>query len=561
MRRINANILGLPVQQATNVNQKTWSELMLDDYVLKNAHYPYSVDEKALILSRLEEEYVVTTFGPDGANKTICDFFIFLQTTNATTALTTRTVTKTGATLRWNYGAGNVYAANNLPAQICNGVISVTSADGFSGLTVLNLHVNAFIGALPPLSIMVNIATLSVYQNAFSGGIPDWSLCTKLFRFDFSDCSITGAIPSVSHMPDLDYILGQYNKLTGDFPDFSLNQKLRLIRVMNAVSGDKLNIIENIAFTVLNPLLAEINLKGCCLSVENIDILINKIAVYYSTHTPTVNLLIDISNISATAGYNGYITGGEANVDVIALKAAFVSASKTLTLNYNNTESSALTSGMVAFTCDDGYGSQFSLARPLFLARSKRFTMFMTSGAAYPSTDKISWANALTMQSEGFYVGGHSETHVNYVTLTEAQLRSQLVNSDASFLANGLTSPIRHEAYPFGHNGVNETIIDDYRLSARDTTAGMVVKTSNLFRLYNASIDSLTFSNIRLTYVKILWAKNAKIALIPMFHMVKTEYGIATSIHIDILTALLDYAISIGVNVVTIPELYAELTA
>jgi len=53
------------------------------------------------ILARLQEDYIILTFGPTGQNKDVCDFFLFLQNSNTSTPLVIRTNMKTGDTLRW----------------------------------------------------------------------------------------------------------------------------------------------------------------------------------------------------------------------------------------------------------------------------------------------------------------------------------------------------------------------------------------------------------------------------------------------------------------------------
>lgn len=82
-------------------NNVTWSGFMAYKYTdVINTHTSFTSIQKAQILSRLQEQYIIDTFGPSGANKTTCDFFIYLWQATATATQIARTFTKTGATLR-----------------------------------------------------------------------------------------------------------------------------------------------------------------------------------------------------------------------------------------------------------------------------------------------------------------------------------------------------------------------------------------------------------------------------------------------------------------------------
>lgn len=198
-------------------SEETWAEKMLDSYMEINDHITFTQAQQDSILERLSEDYITTTF----ADKDTCDFFLYFQNSNTSTNLTTRTNTKTGATLRWNYGAGNVYNQNNLPAQINNGVITVTSEDGFGSWTVFNISTNTFSGTLPSLEYLTLMTTCNIYTNSALNGNLSKMVSPVLQTLNATTTLITGNISVFDELTTLKYIsLPQVSTITGDISAF-----------------------------------------------------------------------------------------------------------------------------------------------------------------------------------------------------------------------------------------------------------------------------------------------------------------------------------------------------
>lgn len=100
-----------------------------------------------------EEGYLYNTFGLNGQNKTIADYIMALK---AGGNLNSNAWTKTGAPLMWSQD-GYTARHNTMPAYTRRnnlGFITVSSTDGFDGVTVINMRqtynsVNCFYGNLP----------------------------------------------------------------------------------------------------------------------------------------------------------------------------------------------------------------------------------------------------------------------------------------------------------------------------------------------------------------------------------------------------------------------------
>ena len=220
-----------------------WAYDMMESYVSRNDNYTYSQAQKDTIYNRLLETYVDTTFGPEGLNKTVCDFFLYFENSNTTTNLGARTSSKTGATLRWNYGNA-VYSQNNLPAGVTNGVVTVTSADGFSGFKTLDLNTNTFKGPLPRLSLLTGLTRCYVNVNAFEGTQPN-PLHAGYVQIALNTNKLTGSIADWVLPASLTVLNVSSNYFTGDLTSWALGDFLTTFNI----SSDATTYINNFTGT------------------------------------------------------------------------------------------------------------------------------------------------------------------------------------------------------------------------------------------------------------------------------------------------------------------------
>lgn len=108
-----------------------------------------------------------TTFGPSGLNKTTADW-IYLLTTSGN--ITSRNITKSGALLKWNLD-GVTVTQNSLPAYTKGanaGVVTMTSTDGWNGVTAFALNVNSFTGVHPNFNTQ-NVTSFNTSANLLTG--------------------------------------------------------------------------------------------------------------------------------------------------------------------------------------------------------------------------------------------------------------------------------------------------------------------------------------------------------------------------------------------------------
>lgn len=154
----------------------SWPDLMLASYKARNPQQAAWLDSNPTIqtefLARLSAPagYLYTTFGPAGQNKAVCDFVYLFRTTGN---ITTRTNTKSGAALRWNVD-GTVYVQTNLPTHTLGagaGIVTVSSTDGWSGVTIFDLNTNNFDCPFPQsiVTAMTGLQQFYINRNQFSG--------------------------------------------------------------------------------------------------------------------------------------------------------------------------------------------------------------------------------------------------------------------------------------------------------------------------------------------------------------------------------------------------------
>ncbi len=452
----------------TVTNNVTWSTDMTESYVAINTTCVFSAAQKALIKARLQESYVVTTFGPDGTNKTVCDFFIFLQSTLAT-ALTTRTITKSGDTLRWNYGGGNVYSQNNLPGQICDGVVSVTSTDGFSGVTVFDIQYNSMTGNLFNVDYyMTEILTFRCPQNMPVDGIGLSSQLpsmppTKIVTMDFSGNDFSGEIPDLTPFTkELVFSAGANKRLTGTIRSTATvaNFKIKQLDFINCKGINGLN-ISNPTF-----LIYFWRLQGCSIPTADIDTFLNKVATYFDTW----GFVFGTLTLNFTNLCNGYLTGGAANADhqKLIAKAAALGKTYTGTFNYKT----SFDKGKIAFTFDDVPLSIHTVGLPFFTSKGITGTVYQATNfidqyiATY-NEYACGWEELEDLETAGWTIGCHGKAHLNYKTATEAQMITDADGALTDFSNAGFTTPA-HFAYPFGgYNDTSKAVISARFRSAR----------------------------------------------------------------------------------------------
>ncbi len=125
--------------------------------------------------------------------------------------------------------------------------------------------------------------------------------------------------------------------------------------------------------------------------------------------------------------------------------------------------------GAITITFDDGWQSQFDYALPLLEEHGMKATFYVST--ARVSEPYMTVAELQTLQSYGHEIGSHANTHVDFPTLSESEIREECQTSKQMLQSWGLTA--KNFAYPDGlRNDFTDSIVADYFRSARSGFVG-----------------------------------------------------------------------------------------
>ena len=198
---------------------------------------------------------------------------------------------------------------------------------------------------------------------------------------------------------------------------------------------------------------------------------------------------------------------------------------------------------LVTFIFDDGFETNLSIK-----------TLFDTQGevaCAAITTDfvadegKLTWANINTLQTGGWEIMNHGETHTDLITLNEAQIRAEFDVSQAAFVTNGIT--VNNLALPYTHtNDLVRSISAEYFRSARG--GGSPAPNPQIIDVYSliaCSADNHTLIATFKGYVDTAKAGNRWV----IFYLHETDVDDE-----DMLDELIDYIQAEGVDIVTVNQ-------
>ncbi len=141
--------------------------------------------------------------------------------------------------------------------------------------------------------------------------------------------------------------------------------------------------------------------------------------------------------------------------------------------------------GMVTITLDDGWATQYTLARPELNARSIPATYSLVTLAIDEGwTGYMNVAQAQTLVAEGNDIASHTLTHQDLTTLAPAQLLAELQDSRA-WLESALGLPaVPNLVVPYGiQNGPVLDVIRQHYASSRTVNAGRNYRDSVIYEL------------------------------------------------------------------------------
>jgi peptidoglycan/xylan/chitin deacetylase (PgdA/CDA1 family) len=104
----------------------------------------------------------------------------------------------------------------------------------------------------------------------------------------------------------------------------------------------------------------------------------------------------------------------------------------------------------VVISFDDGHTTVFDTAYPIMRQRNMVATAYVVTDDI-GGANKMTWAECVELQANGWTIGNHSEDHTDFTTLTEAEIETNLTNAVTAMQAGGITgNGPYHVAYPGG---------------------------------------------------------------------------------------------------------------
>ena len=181
-----------------------WQQNMLDSYEALRGELS-STAELELTERLARGTYLDSTFGLNGQHRRSADFILLFEIDDD---LVDRDIIKSGATMRWDC-EGTVYVQNNMPDHTYagNGIVTISSTDGFAGITHLDL--SGEVGRYP-------------FNKTTTFRMPKWSsICPNLIYINISNSDFRAAVDSLLglHSVDTLYTYGNGNRelpISGD---------------------------------------------------------------------------------------------------------------------------------------------------------------------------------------------------------------------------------------------------------------------------------------------------------------------------------------------------------
>lgn len=212
--------------------------------------------------------------------------------------------------------------------------------------------------------------------------------------------------------------------------------------------------------------------------------------------------------------------------------------------------------GKIVFTFDDNFDSQYTAVPGVLSSESISGTFYICTDHV-GTTGYMTWENLQTLNAAGYDIQCHTKTHTNFNSLTNQQVLDELIAVEGAFSTNSLPTPL-HTAYPQGNcSAAQALVVATKRLSARGIaeklfTSGVVCK----YSLGSYSIDPLSVpGGLAVAKAKsvIDSAKANNKAATFYCHAFNSAGYLSTSQF----TEIVQYAKSVGVDILTISGLYA----
>jgi len=516
---------------------------------------------KAELLSRLADgEYLHTTYGPDGLNRTTAEFIYLLFTISNIPA---NAVNKS---IRYDCD-GNIYTQVNTPTYTIGtnkGIITMSSDrwDNFTSTYRFYLSSSGFSGSCPTFKFS-NARLILMNLNNFSGGVPTFQFPAAT-QFRIENNNFTSNINNMT-MPNLTLFMAFNNKLSGTLPNYNFPSVNTFQVYNNMLSGE--------CPALLFPLIKdktffELSNNSFSSFESFLSGLYQNRALFSAIGTGFPGVNISGVNNAEPVVANSYpqdsITPSNGKEFIYKLvNDPDAEGFRVWDIQYNMASETESTPVMVV-TFDDGFADNYTIAKPIFEARNKKMTIYVIT-SKIDTADYLTTAQITQLIADGHDIQCHTNSHTSMALLDAAQMDAEYESVNAVFSGNSWPTP-HHTAYPVGYvNTTAKVEAAKYRLTGRKLLGVPFISNVDKFEIPAYVLGALKNDH---TNVDLLKAVIDDIAECPKYttlygHNVFNDEdagpGSLMGIQASYLEELLDYAITNGVELITISQLYTLL--
>jgi len=216
----------------------------------------------------------------------------------------------------------------------------------------------------------------------------------------------------------------------------------------------------------------------------------------------------------------------------------------------NQKDSMLFNKGKLVFSFDDGFISQYTIGLPLFLSKGIKATFY---AYGFPVNGTMNMEQKKAM----FDAGMDIQNHDSFLGQTDEYIIQKTAESNAYWAAAGIKN-VRHHCYSAGEYDFHmKDLLKDYYVTCRGTNGGKdIYRDSDKYSLGSYYIDDINNSaKLDAVKAKIDLAVANKTALTIYGHDINGSGGIPTAY----LEAIIDYAKSVDIDIITIDELYQQM--
>lgn len=218
--------------------------------------------------------------------------------------------------------------------------------------------------------------------------------------------------------------------------------------------------------------------------------------------------------------------------------------------------------GRLLIMFDDGFESVIDEAYAYMNPKGIKATMYITSD--YIGTaGYMTWAELQTLDTAGWDIANHSETHTPFAGLSQAAQQAEADNCEAALIANSLPDAAIHIAYPNASNDENTeaAMIAAGMLTGRDVdNSGTTAYTGVDIYLIPCNDIGIAYTLANLMGLVYDALDDGKLAIV-LFHSLVETPSAGYEWAIDDFKTFIDFVEARGIETWNISDYYANVLA